>query len=117
MSRKVEGRRSKSRGRRGGSGPERLGDAIARFLDGSALGRTAEREALEGAWRGALGSEAIAAKTRLLGLGPPAGVLRVEVASAALLQELATFERERLIEALRKAVPEVRDVRFKLGTF
>ncbi len=89
---------------------------LASFLEGSAVGRSVKARLLEDAWRRAVGPE-VAAETRVAGWRD--GTLRVEVRSSALLQELATFHRASLLEALRAEAPggDVRALEFRLGTF
>ena len=56
-------------------------------------------------------------KTRVAGLRR--GVLEVEVANSALLQELAQFHKRRLLEALRQMLPgtPLHDLRFRAGSW
>ena len=48
-----------------------------------------------------------------------AGLLIVEVDSAALLNELSTYYREEILESLRRVegFPILREIRFRAGTF
>jgi predicted nucleic acid-binding Zn ribbon protein len=99
--------------RRGG---EAIGDILARMMAHSNVGRGVAREALDEAWREAVGAE-VAAETRVRGMRD--GVLTVEVGSSALLSELATFYRASILASLRAKAKgpgaDVREVEFKLG--
>jgi len=95
--------------------PHAIGDLLASFIATTPAGRALAREALEEGWREAVGPE-VASATRVRGMRD--GVLGVDVASSALLQELSTFYRSSILAALKKstgALREVRDVSFKLG--
>ncbi len=96
--------------------PEPLGRLLEGILADTGIGRAVREEALEAEWRAAVGSE-VAGHTRLAGLS--GGRLRVEVDSAGLLQELATFYRKQILESLRagKVGRGVSDIQFKLGAF
>jgi hypothetical protein len=100
--RKAEG---EGRNRRGA---EAIGDVLAGFLAGSTVGRAFAREALEEAWRGAVGAE-VAKDTRVRGYRD--GVLTVEVSSSAQLQELSTFYRASILEAIKANGALGREVR------
>lgn len=70
---------------------------------------------LEHAWADAVGES----RMRLTRLGAVRkGVLGVTVAHSALLQELAGFEKQALIAALKRNAPAagIRDIRFRLGS-
>ena len=43
------------------------------------------------------------------------GVLEVIVGNAALMQELASFHKRRLLEELRQRLPKVTELRFRAG--
>jgi len=66
-------------------------------------------------WAETVGPET-AARTRVTGLGQ--GVLRVDVASAALKHHLGTFRREELVAELSRRLPEarIREIRYRVGT-
>ncbi len=98
-------------------GAEPLGDLLQGFLKQTSAGREIARDALEVHWRETVGPE-IAETTRVSGFRD--GVLAVEVASSALLQELATFYGASILAALKERgapLPEIRELRFKLGAF
>lgn len=89
------------------------GSAARGAAPGPAVGIA--REVIEAAWRRAVGPE-IAAQSAVRGLAR--GVLEVEVESAALLQELATFYRRDILAALKgrgAALADVTELRLRLG--
>jgi len=102
------------------SGPERgiepLSEVLARLIAARGWGRRQARLHLERAWVAALGPEH-ELHTRVLGLRR--GVLEVEVNSAVLLQELASYHKRQLLAKLRAGLPDltINDVRFKAGTW
>ena len=95
-------------------GPERVGEVVARLFTARGWGRSQERLRLEQAWREAAGAEH-ARHTRVGSLRR--GVLEVTVDSAVLLQELAGFHKRRLLQQLRRLLPNaaVTDLRFRAG--
>lgn len=102
-------------GREPAGGPEPLAEIVSRLFAARGWGRRQARLHLEAAWREVVGEDT-AAKTR-----PAAfrhGVLEVTVEEAILLQELAHFRKQRVLQELRKQLPGTRieDVRFRLGT-
>ena len=95
-------------------GPERLGEILSRLFAARGWGRRQGRLHLEKAWTEAAGPE-FAAHTR-----PGVvrrGVLEVVVDNAVLLQELAHFHKRRLLEQLRRRLPDtpLTDLRFRAG--
>lgn len=97
-------------------GPEPLKEVLSRLFTLRGWGRRSARLHLEKAWDAAVGAQQ-AAQTRVTGL--KRGVLEVEVNNAVLLQELAQYNKRRLLEALRASLPEsaITDLRFKAGTW
>jgi predicted nucleic acid-binding Zn ribbon protein len=95
-------------------GPERLGEILSRLFAARGWGRRQGRLHLERAWEEAAGTE-IAAHTRPGALRR--GVLEVVVDNAVLLQELAHFHKRRLLEQLRRRLPDtpLTDLRFRAG--
>jgi predicted nucleic acid-binding Zn ribbon protein len=95
-------------------GPEGLGDILGRMFTARGWGRRQDRLHLEKAWAEAAGPEH-AAHTRVGALRR--GVLEVVVDSAVLHQELAHYHKRRLLEALRKRLPNtpLSDLRFRAG--
>lgn len=67
-------------------------------------------------WHEVVG-EAISSHTRVVDV--QAGVLHVDVDSPALLQELATYYREKILESLREHEDfgNIREIRFRAGSF
>jgi predicted nucleic acid-binding Zn ribbon protein len=97
-------------------GPEAIGEILSRLFTARGWGRRQGRLRLEEAWAAAAGT-ATAAHTRVAGVRR--GVLEVLVDNAALMQELAGFQKRKLLEALRGRLPEVplNDLRFKAGAW
>jgi predicted nucleic acid-binding Zn ribbon protein len=95
-------------------GPERLGEILSRLFAARGWGRRQGRLHLEKAWIEAAGPE-FAAHTRPGVLRR--GVLEVIVGNAVLLQELAHFHKRRLLEQLRRQLPDtpLTDLRFRAG--
>ena len=95
-------------------GPERIGEVLGRLFTARGWGRSQERLRLEQAWTEAAGEEH-ARHTRLGSLRR--GVLEVTVDNAVLLQELHGFHKRRLLQQLRRLLPNtpVTDLRFRAG--
>src|SRR5437762_165496 len=95
-------------------GPERLGEIVSRLMTARGWGRRRERSRLEQAWALAIG-EPGSKQTRVGNLRR--GVLEVVVGNAVLLQELAHFQKRRLLEQLRAQLPgtTLTDLRFRAG--
>src|ERR1700738_420831 len=107
----TESRKPKGEGR---SGPELLSEILSRLFTARGWGRRQDRLHLEKAWNEAAGPDH-AAHTRVGALRR--GVLEVLVDSAVLLQELAHYHKRRLLEELRRRLPNtpVTDLRFRAG--
>ena len=88
------------------SGPEPIAEILSRLFAARGWGRRQGRLHLERAWAEAAGPDH-AELTRVAGLRR--GVLEVEVASAVLLQELASFHKRRLLDQLRRRLPGTAD--------
>ena len=103
-----------------GNGPQRgvepLGEILARLIAARGWGRRQARLHLERAWAAAIGPEH-EPHTRVQGLRR--GIFEVEVNSAVLMQELASYHKRKLLAKLRESLPDhtVTDVRFKAGTW
>ncbi|MEN8148484.1 MAG: DUF721 domain-containing protein [Planctomycetota bacterium] len=99
-------------GRRGGPA-EKVGKILERVLKEKGLHRPKELTEIDLAWRDVAGPE-VSAETVVLGFR--AGVLTIEVASAPLLSELTTYQREELLAALRTrwTGTYVQDIRFRI---
>jgi len=95
------------------AGPQRLSSVLAELSALRGYARSGSRARLERAWA-AVAGEAVARETRVRGVAR--GVLQVDVATAALLGELAGFYRAALAQRLAQRFPElnVRDVKFRL---
>jgi predicted nucleic acid-binding Zn ribbon protein len=96
------------------TGPEPLGEILARLFTARGWGRRQERLHLEQAWAEAVGGP-LAEQTRVNGLRR--GVLEVIVGNAVLLQELAHYQKRRLLAELRRRLPAttITDLRFRAG--
>jgi predicted nucleic acid-binding Zn ribbon protein len=95
-------------------GPERIGDVLGRLFISHGWGRRQGRLHMERAWAEVVGP-VHAGHTRIGALRR--GVLEVVVDNAVLLQELAHYHKRRLLEALRKQLPNtpLSDLRFRAG--
>ena len=95
-------------------GPERLSEVLSRLFTSRGWGQRQDRLRLEETWRQAVG-ENIALRTAVEALRR--GVLEIIVADAVLFQELAGFEKRRLLEYLQERLGKSRvtDIRFRLG--
>lgn len=78
--------------------------------------RGGARETLFARWQDVVGDE-IAASTRVIDVR--AGELIIEVASAALLNELATYYKAQILESLRdvEGFRGIHEIRFRAGSF
>jgi predicted nucleic acid-binding Zn ribbon protein len=96
------------------NGPERLGDILGRLFTARGWGRRQERLRVEEAWAEAVGPAA-AGQTRVGALRR--GVLEVVVGNSVLMQEIAHFQKRRLLEEVRRRLPGTRihDLRFRAG--
>jgi len=94
----------------------RLGRVIADYLEASGLKRRMSQGGLDNAWGDVVG-EVVAAQSRIAGFR--GNVLKVEVASAVLLQELAGFRKTAILKSLNDSLDGyyIRDIRFQLGRF
>ncbi len=95
-------------------GPKAVSDILAELFAAKGLARLGAAKALEDAWNAAVGEP----RCKLTKLGEVRrGILNVTVAHSALLEELAAFEKSRLLKALRQSVPDlsVLDIRFRVG--
>ena len=97
-------------------GPERIGEVLSRLFTARGWGRRQARLHLERAWEEAAGPE-FAAHARLVNIRR--GVMEIEVNNTVLLQELASFHKRRLLEELRRRLPNttLTDLRFRAGTW
>ncbi|HZU34276.1 MAG TPA: DUF721 domain-containing protein [Gemmataceae bacterium] len=97
-------------------GPEPLSEILSRLFSARGWGRRQAQLQLEQAWEEAAGPE-YAAQTRV-GALRRGGVLEVIVGNAVVMQELAHFQKRRLLEKLRQRLPgtTLTDLRFRAGT-
>ncbi|MDC3379132.1 DUF721 domain-containing protein [Planctomycetota bacterium] len=79
----------------------KVGDLVSQVLKAAGIGDSSQLTALRQAWLEAVGKQS-AAQTRIVSLRN--GLLTVEVASAALAQELSVYYKRQLLERLREAV-------------
>src|SRR5688572_6497292 len=105
-----------AKGKNPNKGPEPLGEILGRLFTARGWGRRQGRLHLERAWAEAAGPEH-AKHTRVAGLRR--GVLEVEVAGAALLQELTHYHKKRLLQLLRGRLSNttLTDLRFRAGAW
>jgi predicted nucleic acid-binding Zn ribbon protein len=98
------------------SGPATLKEVLSQLFTARGWGRRQGRLHLEKAWAAAVGAEQ-EKHTRVVGLRR--GVLEVEVNNGVLLQELAHFQKRRLLEAIRASLADttITDLRFKAGSW
>ena len=98
-------------------GPYPIKDIVRQSLRMWGISHTAaaRQDRLATIWQEIVDQET-AVHTRVIGLR--GGILRVEVDSAARLQELSSFKKAELLAALKGALPErhIRDIRFIAGS-
>jgi predicted nucleic acid-binding Zn ribbon protein len=94
--------------------PEQLGNILGRLFAARGWGRQQDRLRLEETWAETVGSS-LAGHTRVGGLRK--GTLEIIVDNPILLQELAHYQKRRLLEQLRQRLPDVsiHDLRFRAG--
>ena len=94
--------------------PEEISSILSRWMAKNRAHRRAGQKPIHLLWKEAAGPE-LAQGTRATRLA--GGVLTVEVSSAPLLNELATYRRKEILERVR-ALEELRgvqEIRFKAG--
>ncbi|NNJ26830.1 DUF721 domain-containing protein [Alienimonas chondri] len=104
-----------SAGRPKGPGtPPTLGAALAELIRIKGVASTGESTQLAKDWRAAAGDR-IADRTRVVGVRH--GMLHVGVQNSALLGELASFHKDRLLGEMQRRLPEsrLRGLKFKLN--
>jgi len=92
-------------------GPTHLSAAISELVIRRGLARVQGDEQLQETWRQSVGTR-VAARTRVLELR--GGVLRIGVASSALLSELVSFQKDALLKKMQVAYPPIQDLKFLL---
>src|ERR1041384_1699284 len=85
------------------AGPQPLKEILANLFTARGWGRRQGRLHLEKVWAEGAGP-AVAAQPRVASLRR--GVFEVEVGNAVLLQELSHFHKRRLLEQLRRRLPD-----------
>ena len=95
-------------------GPKPLSEILGDLFASRGYGRLQALGELEVAWNRAVG-EPGCRQTKLGGVRR--GVLNVTVAHPSLLEELSTFQKPALLEALRRDAPgtPILDIRFRVG--
>lgn len=95
-------------------GPKPLSEILSDLFASRGYGRLQALSELELAWNLAVG-EPECRQTKLGGVRR--GVLNVTVAHPSLLEELSTFQKPALLEALRRDAPgtPILDIRFRVG--
>mgnify|MGYP000334503123 CR=1 FL=1 len=96
--------------------PQKAGDLAKRTLKDLGVGKRGKSGRIQAAWLSAAG-ETLAAQTRPVHVA--GNVLTVEVASSALMSELAGFRKNELVKKIRENFPEIAvlDIRFRIGRF
>lgn len=96
-------------------GPKALSDILGDLFASKGLSRLRAIKELENAWKTAVG-EPLCHQTRIGEVRR--GVLNVTVSHPTLLEELAAFQKPRLLAALRENAPDtvVHDIRFRVGS-
>jgi predicted nucleic acid-binding Zn ribbon protein len=95
-------------------GPKPLSEILGNLFAARGYGRLQASSELERAWNAAVGEP----RCRQTKIGAVRrGVLNVTVAHPALLEELSTFQKPALLEALRREAPStpILDIRFRVG--
>ncbi len=95
-------------------GPRALSEVLGDLFAARGYGRYLAHQELQEAWDAAVG-ESARRQTRLGEVRR--GVLNVDVAHPALLEELAAFRKPELLAALRTGAPgtTIHDIRFRIG--
>ncbi|MGQ9589236.1 MAG: DUF721 domain-containing protein [Planctomycetota bacterium] len=113
--RRTQGRESGAgSGIRSAPGGSTLGELVKRWMKESRAEERLDPEGLFQRWKDVVGEE-VAAQTRIV--SADRGELVVEVASAALLNELATYRTREILDALavREEFRGIRKLRFRAG--
>ena len=93
--------------------PQSLGKALTELFALKGYAKDRSSAELAAAWTEIAG-ERIAARTTVLGIHR--GVLQVAVVSSAMMNELASFHKDRLLEALQSQHPDwkIKGLKFRL---
>ncbi len=95
------------------SDPEHLSHALSEVIARRGLARVLGNEQLQATWKEVAG-EKVFRQTRVTAIRN--GVMQIAVSNAALLSELAGFEKQSLLTDLQEKHPElrIRDLKFRL---
>jgi hypothetical protein len=93
--------------------PQAIGSILGELISRRGLARVRSQEHIENAWRQAIGE--LGAQYTRLGVFRR-GVLEILVANSVLLQELAGFQKQTLLERMQQALQseQIREIRFRL---
>ena len=95
--------------------PQHVGKVLSELIALKGLARVHGSQQLQQAWRTVAGEE-IGRRSRVVEL--TRGVLQISVGSSAVLNELAGFHKQTILEALHQqfAHLKIREIKFKLKT-
>jgi len=93
--------------------PDALGAVISKLFAIRGYGRVQADRQLHLAWKQIAGEE-VARQTRVLGLKN--SILQIGVSNGALLNELASFQKQELLQKFKEEFPQlrIRNFKFKL---
>jgi hypothetical protein len=95
-------------------GVQSLADILGELIVARGYSQTHAQRVLQDAWRIAVG-EPLCYQTQVGEVRR--GVLNVRVTHSAVLEELAAFQKAKLVKALRSSAPgiTIHDIRFRIG--
>lgn len=95
--------------------PHHVGKVLSELIALKGLARVHGSQQLQQAWQSVAGEE-IGRRSRVMDL--TRGVLQISVGSSAILNELAGFHKQMLLEKLQQqfAQLKIREIKFKLKT-
>lgn len=95
-------------------GVQSLSDILGELIVARGYSQTHAQRVLQNAWRIAVG-EPLCYQTQIGEVRR--GVLNVGVTHSAVLEELAAFQKAKLVKALRSSAPgiTIHDIRFRVG--
>ncbi len=95
--------------------PEEIAKILSRWLSTHRVRERVSEDSIYARWKDVVGEE-IAAATRVVRCAR--GVITVEVSSAPLLTELATYHREDILASIRalEGFEATREIRFRAGS-
>lgn len=94
--------------------PEKVSDILKRLLAQPKFKQKNKVQKFRKIWIETVGEE-LSQYTRVLSFQN--GILRIEVENSSILQELSTFRKEEILEALQKESSDIIDLKFLLGAF